>query len=301
MQSSDIVGRPSAIAAVRVRGGLGNQLFQYAAGLAVARKANAKLQLDLTGFDGYERDFALSKFDIHAERSSPPRFAHGLSRRILEFRRMPLLRKILGPSDNCVVREVGQAWQELEFDNWKRLYLRGYWQSYRYFEGIEEELRRIFCPERFIDASIQQLHSEIAGSNSIAVHIRRGDYVSNSGASKTHGIIGKSWYESAASLIKQVSPQCRFEVFSDDPTTGRAIAGDWPNTRIHPSRPAEQDLALISACRHKIIANSTFSWWGAWLSNRLDGLVIAPRQWFTREKLMKTYVEDLFPQGWIRL
>ncbi len=183
-------------------------------------------------------------------------------------------------------------------EGWQHLYLRGYWQSYRYFEPIAEQLRCDLALHRFeVDSCVPALEAT-SRDHSVAVHIRRGDYASDPQAMATHGLLSKEWYDAAVELMKKISPDASFHVFSDDPQVGQMISKGWGNTEVHPVREPEQDLMLLANCQHKIIANSTFSWWGAWLSHR-RGEVIAPRQWFARSKQIQTYVGDLFPPGWI--
>ena len=135
----------------------------------------------------------------------------------------------------------------------------------------------------------------------MSVHLRRGDYNTPDGIA-SFGLLDKDYYDRAANLLLRIYPDCRFYIFSDDVTEAQHIFSSWSKKVIMPIRSACQDMLLMSSCRHHIIANSTFSWWGAWLGKNPEGITIAPRHWFTKEAtIAHKYLLDLFPDDWIQL
>jgi hypothetical protein len=132
------------------------------------------------------------------------------------------------------------------------------------------------------------------------LHVRRGDFVSLNSAARVHGLCSVDYYARAINLVRSRCPGCHFLVFSDDPQWARAELPLDPSAVFvtgNAERP-EQDLILMSACGHHIIANSSFSWWGAWLAASQAKVVIAPKQWFLNAP---RDTSDLIPDGWIRL
>jgi hypothetical protein len=138
----------------------------------------------------------------------------------------------------------------------------------------------------------------IAGCNAVSLHVRRGDYVSNPDSSRVHGLCGADYHQAAVRRIAEVVPQPHLFVFSDDP--------QWAAGNLHLDHPATivtgndtrrdyEDLHLMSLCKHHIVANSSFSWWGAWLDTNPDKIVIAPERWFAHEQ---HDTRDLLPPTW---
>jgi hypothetical protein len=192
---------------------------------------------------------------------------------------------------------------ETFFDREPPVFLDGYWQSARYFERIADEVRGVFdrpaAPSRFYD---EMRHEIEAAGNAVSVHVRRGDYVTGKAAGKMAGSCTPGYYARAVALMARLVPGATFFVFSDEPEeAGRMLAFADPVVIAGPGgRPAE-DMALMAACRHHIIANSSFSWWGAWLDPSPKKMVIAPRLWFAPDYLRKTYTFDLYDPDWITL
>jgi hypothetical protein len=182
-------------------------------------------------------------------------------------------------------------------------YLSGYWQSFRYFSDIAEDIYADLQPTEELSLQSKGMGEQIESCESVAIHVRRGDYVSLKSAAAVHGALVNSYYVSTIEYICDTLVNPYFFVFSDDP--------DWCKVNLkfptgsvtyiaHNSGSAAwQDLILMSRCRHNIIANSSFSWWGAWLADQLygtkDRLVFAPQQWFTG-KIHDT--KDRFPNHW---
>jgi hypothetical protein len=135
---------------------------------------------------------------------------------------------------------------------------------------------------------------------SVSVHVRRGDYATSPEALKTHGLMEDDYYRRACGVMRDLHPGCRFYVFSDDPTAAAELFSGQKDVTVLPAGRWERDLYLMHRCRHHITANSSFSWWGAWLG-RPGGTVVAPRLWFSRDVLATKCVVDLYPDHWITL
>ncbi|QWD04209.1 alpha-1,2-fucosyltransferase [Polynucleobacter paneuropaeus] len=284
----------------KINGGLGNQLFQYAAGRALACRHQSELVLDLSDFSNIPmgntpRIFELNKYPIVArvaslEEESRLRFYQG---RVL--RRIPFL-----PRPWQHVREPHFQYFPDFINLPNDIYLDGYWQSHLYFESIAALLHSEFQPLKGPGVNNQELLQAMAKCNSVALHIRRGDYVSNTKAAIHHGVCSLDYYQAAIRQIAENVSSPYFYIFSDDL--------EWSNANLDIGFPATyighnvgdqafQDLRLISHCKHQIIANSSFSWWGAWLNPSPHKIVIAPKKWFAVSKNTST----LFPREWITL
>jgi hypothetical protein len=179
-------------------------------------------------------------------------------------------------------------------------YLTGYWQSEKYFSSVEAEIRKDFTFNKpLIDRNLE-LSAKMATCGSISLHIRRGDYVSDAQTSAILGVCPLDYYRNAVAYVADRVANPQFFVFSDDIEWARENLGlDHPSEYIDHNRGAESycDMQLMSKCRHHIIANSSFSWWGAWLNPHADKIVVAPKRWFAGS-LDST---DLVPQTWTRL
>jgi hypothetical protein len=284
----------------KINGGLGNQLFQYAAGRALAYRHQTELVLDLSDFSNVPmgntpRIFELDRYPIVArvassEEESGFRFYQG---RVL--RRMPFL-----PRPWQQVREPYFQYDP-DFVNLPNdVYLDGYWQSYLYFESIASLIHSELQPIKSPGVKNQELLQVMTQCNSVALHIRRGDYVSNTKAAIHHGVCSLDYYQAAIRQIVENVSNPHFYIFSDDLEWSKVnLEIGFPATYIghNVGDQAFQDLRLISHCKHQIIANSSFSWWGAWLNQNPHKIVIAPKKWFTVSKNTST----LFPKEWIAI
>jgi hypothetical protein len=183
--------------------------------------------------------------------------------------------------------------------------LFGYFQSERYFSDIADKLRHHFQPRDRLGPQAQDIADAIARSElPVSVHIRRGDYVQKAETARVHGLLGAAYYRKALHVLNGLlgAPITVF-VFSDDPAEAEAVLDFIPRDRLvhvrgDPDKPWE-DMALMARCRHHVIANSSFSWWGAWLNPSADKVVIAPRDWFTPAELRQRNTCDLYPSDWI--
>lgn len=288
----------------RLIGGLGNQMFQYAVGRAVARRSKALLALDVSGFANYDlRRYELAEFNIAAHVASekqlislgvvskPPTFINRL------------LKRMGYAAPEHVLREASFTYDSRIESASAPVYLDGYWQSEKYFVHIAEELRQEFSLRDAWDEANEAMAAQIraAGSGAVSLHIRRGDYVSNAHTAQYHGVCSLDYYRDAVSHIASHIEQPHFFVFSDDHAWVKEnLQIDFPMTlvQVNSADRGINDMMLMKSCRHHVIANSSFSWWGAWLNPHADKIVIAPREWF---KQSGNDTRDLIPASWIRL
>ncbi len=181
------------------------------------------------------------------------------------------------------------------------VYLSGYWQSYRYFDNIASILRREFSVRSRQMGDNLAMAQLIASTQSVSLHVRRGDYVSCSLAMRRHGVCPLEYYDAAIRIMADRMNSPHFFIFSDDiPWVQTHIQLQYPCTYVTHNGVANdyEDLRLMSQCKSHIIANSTFGWWGAWLSQAPEKIVIAPRSWFAG---LDYNTGDLIPSSWLRL
>jgi hypothetical protein len=271
-------------------GGLGNQMFIYAAARALAQRHGVVLKLDLSVYErDHRRKVGLSAFSLNLEVAAPTEVAN--------------------ITENAVAPPSDAWWQqgrviEPHFhytpDFWRigpNAYLSGYWQSERYFNTVTDLIRSEFQPNIEPRQQNREWLDRILRCNAVAMHVRRGDYVTSPIVNQVHGVLPPSYYASAFRKIAERETGLEFFVFTDDPSWARtSIRSDVPTHIIEGNvdAPAE-DLRLMSSCRHHIIANSSFSWWGAWLCRNSNKIVCAPRRWFAASA---NDTRDLIPADW---
>ncbi len=277
---------------VRLVGGLGNQLFQYSFGRAFSLRNKTPLLLDIGAFKDYKlRPYALAHFNISANSASPDQIAQ-------TARKVP---KWMFWKSPRFYREP-----HFEFDAKVKalrppIYLDGYWQSEKYFSEFSEQLRsdlRIIAP---VSSENIEMLAQIQEENSVSMHIRRGDYLTNPAAAQVHGVLELEYYYEAMERMRTKMLNPKFFVFSDDPVWVKKNFRDTADLSFssNPNTNKDyEDLRLMSACKSHIIANSTFSWWGAWLNPRSDKTVIAPKNWFAANAHND---KDLIPTSWERI
>lgn len=281
---------------VRLDGGLGNQMFQYAAGLDLAKRLGTTLYLDPRQYETYTlHGFALSDWNISATIAPSQILNQVRPLRIRLGQKMPFL---LGRSRFFKESSLAfdPAWHGIQHGKW----LLGYFQSEQYFSAARARLLQEFTLRKPLGTHAEQCSNAIQNSNAVAVHVRRGDYISNPVTLQIHGVCSPAYYQQAIQSITQRVEQARFFVFSNDPQWAQANIA-WPVgtcfVNSGESSPAV-DLALMAMCQHHIIANSSYSWWGAWLSLFDQGIKIAPQPWFDDP----TYPEQtLVPAHWERI
>lgn len=225
----------------------------------------------------------------------------------LRQRRLILAIKSLFPFGAIVKRQVNAYHFDAELFkiknlNRRDLFLFGYWQSYKYFEEIRETLQDEFQPSSSLPKSYARYLTMIQSSESIMLHIRRGDYINSPSAAQFHGALDIRYYLKAIKELRATLGDVHFFVFSDDLTWAKsALPQDLQITYIETesseNSPAHE-LQLMTECKHHIIANSSFSWWGAWLRKNTNGHVFSPNRWTTETTLD---LSDLIPSDWKKL
>jgi hypothetical protein len=298
---------------VSLIGGLGNQMFQYAAGKALAERHGVPLALDISGFRNYAlRPFLLDRLLVPEAIASVQ--AEPAERREENFTRAKWkarIDRLLGKARLPKLASSPNEYREPHFHYdpafemlGPKVSLFGYFQSERYFNSIAESLRDWLSPREPLGEAAAVALKRIETSRlPVSVHVRRGDYL-KPGTHEVHGILGETFYRQAFDRLEgMIGRDAEIFIFSDDPAAAEQVLGFIPGSRLNhvrgdPERPWE-DMALMARCRHHVIANSSFSWWGAWLDPSPDKIVVAPRAWFAATELNTRNTGDLYPAGWI--
>lgn len=281
----------------RLAGGLGNQLFQYAAGRAVAAACTDTLQLDTRAtIAGTHAEYALDHFAIPALVATSAKLPPAKNRPIPYA-----MWRYLGQSPK-ILREKGLGFDPSILENCGDHYLHGYWQTDKYFRSIGPLLRAELAIITPPSAENAQALEDIAKTRSVSLHVRRGDYVSVQKNSSIYGTCDAAYYDRAlAHMVEKCSDDFTVYVFSNDPDWARENLSFDHETRIFDHNGSDkhyEDLRLMSACEHNIIVNSTFSWWGAWLNPSTRKQVVAPSNWFQGDKVINP---DIIPEEWHQL
>ena len=284
-------------------GGLGNQMFQYAAGWALARDKNTFLKLDVSGFanyalhQGYELNRVFeSQGSVASEQDLQQLLGWQSSLLVRRVLRQPCMKSLRKSS---LLIEFGFPYSDLRPQVSDHGYLSGYWQSEKYFLNCADEIRSHFRFKPLLSPENEKWVELISKKNSVSVHVRRGDFIKSKNIAY-HGVCSVEYFDSAARLMMERNPDVEFFIFSDD------VA--WVKSNINLSAPCHfvvnnigvesfNDMRLMSLCKHNITANSSFSWWGAWLNANPLKTIIAPAKWFAAD----IDVRDLIPSSWVTL
>ncbi len=280
-------------------------MFEYAAGRSLSIARGASFKLDISGFAGYSvhNGFELQQvFDrcpISIATEADIRNLLGWQfpnsiRRIMRRPSMAAIRR-----NTFVIEPKFNYWQEIK-QSPPNCYLHGYFQSEKYFQDHAPTIREDFSFHLGINEHNIEVINHIEKVNAVSLHVRRGDYVKDPKAAANHGLCSLDYYRAAIKYVAERVDTPFFFVFSDDPVWVKEnLQIDFSCRYIDHNQGAESynDMRLMSLCKHHIIANSSFSWWGAWLNPRVDKIVIAPKKWFANAN----DVSDLFPPEWVIL
>lgn len=282
---------------VKLCGGLGNQLFQYALGRHLAGLNQTELQFDASLLDKPHdwtyRKYGLGAFNIKATQATEVEI-----RQMTGCFRFSKWSRVLGLTSKRHFIEPHFHFCPSILKLKGSFYLDGYWQSEKYFSDIAAHIREELTPTFTLSKSLESIIKQIAEVNSISIHIRRGDYLKVSKANRYLKPCDTTYYQKAIDCIAKKMDKPTFFVFSDDMAwVKQNLKLPFPTHYIEGNTPQE-DLLLMASCQHHIIANSTFGWWGAWLNPDPYKIVIAPQQWFATERFN---TQDLLPDTWIRL
>lgn len=292
---------------IELQGGLGNQMFQYSAAKALSIRLQKRLILDLrffekntNSFDGFTaRNYELNIFNLSDNTSIRPYLDSNL------ISRYDIVGRVLNSFKKRVIfySEPSLRYDQFFFNLKSPVFIKGYFQSEKYFQSIRDKLITTF---KFPSETVKGLDVVEdmlkIDSKTVSIHVRRGDYANSVLVNKIHGTCSIKYYQSAVNLIDSFLDDAHYFIFSDDISwaknnlliNNRCIVVD---TR---TLPPWCDMYLMSICNHNIIANSSYSWWGAWLNKNKDKIVIAPRKWYADNE-MNLQTGDLIPSEWIRI
>jgi len=264
----------------RLIGGLGNQCFQYALGRHLSEIHHAELKIDISEFETYKLHvYSLGHFNIKENFAS--------SKEAAELTR---------------VREKHLHYDPEILNLPDGIYLQGYWANEKYFTGIAEIIRHELTVKSPLSGKDKETAGQIASCESVSLHIRRGDYLPNTYTEQILEACSLDYYLCSVKHIVNIVKRPHFFVFTDDKVWVRKnFQLPYPVTLVDHNGDDKnyQDMRLMSLCKHNIIANSTFSWWGAWLNNNPGKMVFAPKKWFTEKA--RSSVRDLIPDSWIKV
>ena len=286
---------------VKLLGGLGNQMFQYACARNVAIRFGTKVLFDLDAlFDEESRNLHAPRYYELGCFSLPQNFASEADLKMFVRQRKFFARL----KRHLLPRRVIQE-RSLQFDSSlakrarPRTHLSGYWQSEKYFLGVQNQIHEDFKLVRPLSGKAREVADLIKTRATVSLHVRRGDYVDSTAVQAYHGVCGPDYYRNAMDRIASRVKEALFVVFSDDPDwCRRNFSKDGEILVVEPSFLAAEDMFLMSLCNHHIIANSSFSWWGAWLNPDPGKIIIAPRPWISGSAENQP---DIYPPGWIVL
>ncbi|MCA9229579.1 MAG: alpha-1,2-fucosyltransferase [Planctomycetales bacterium] len=275
----------------RLIGGLGNQLFQYAYGLYLANQAGQELMLDDSAYESYQlHALAIDRFAITAKRMPaecrrriPGRY-RGTTRTREAIEQFVGRFRSTRSAPLTLRREKPFGYQEAYVKPGVNLYLDGYWQGERFFPGMRDRLRREFALRDPLSSESRAVGEKMSETESVAVHVRRGDYVTDPETQAIYRCLESEYYRACLADLRQRVAGLHVFLFSNDPAWCLAnldVGVPFTPVTHNGAATAHEDLFLMTQCRHAVIANSSFSWWGAYLANdRAERRVYYPQPWF---------------------
>jgi len=284
----------------KLSGGLGNQFFQYAAARALAIHKNTNVGFDLSFYnESPNRIFELDKFKIDARVLDSNDIKNVFSIKKSFFKSLFETKiNLLNLLQKHTYFEKHFHYDDNFFQIKSPIILDGYWQSELFFQNYVNDVLSdlTFVVEPVIQEDVSQI---LKSFETVSLHIRRGDYAWNPEINKIHGICTDDYYFNAITFLKKENPELRTLVFSDDMFEGNRIAALIENAFVIDSNEdTSYDFFVMKKCNHNIIANSSFSWWAAYLNSNKNKKVIAPKNWFADTN---KDTKDLFPASWIIL
>lgn len=278
---------------VRITGGLGNQMFQYALGRKLSLRENDKLILNLSSYNNYHLyKYSLDSYNIQCEK---------INTRLLYNNKY--FRKVAKLFSSWGIKRYFRYYIEKKlfvFDKdvltTKADYFLGSWQSFKYFEDVADVIANDFRLQADLNTVCMDMIQQMRFSESVALHVRRGDYFADKRTKNEHGILGMDYYEQAIQFVCNKIRNPMIYIFSDDI--------DWVKSNFNTKYQVhyvdgsvggpEFSIYLMSKCKHNIISNSTFSWWGAWLNQNPEKIVVSPEFWIRNNRTST----DLVPKEW---
>lgn len=286
---------------IKLIGGLGNQMFQYALGRSLSIINNIEFKIDISSF---EEDYKLHKYGLDKFK-----IVEQIATRqeINESKNPKGINKLINNADflKPYYRRRWVKEQSFPFDQNilkidQNAYIEGHWASEKYFKSVDKIIRTDLCIKEKPDEENASIAKEITNSESVSIHIRRGDYIDNPQTNKIHGTCSLDYYHLAIEDIAKKVKNPHFFVFSNDyEWVKKNLTIPYPMrlVSINGADKNYEDIRLMSLCKHHIIANSTFSWWGAWLSENENKQIYSPKIWYNIDYNIK----DLLPDSWIKI
>jgi hypothetical protein len=278
---------------IKLKGGLGNQLFQYAYGRVLAIKNNVEVRYEFEGKSGdTAREYKLGFFNTKApfptpEESRKVKKSYGMFSTINDLFKKKILRQYnIGYVPSTLLKKSG--------------YVEGYWQSYKYLNQIKKELLQEIQLKNPIDIKYAELIKQMRDTQSVSVHIRRGDYINDPKTKAEHYCFGIEYYNEAFEIIREKIKSPTLFIFSDDIIWAKDnVRTDIPTIFISDENILDyESFILATYCKNHIIANSSFSFWIAWLDQKPEKIVLAPKKWNNR---YQSKYKDLLPPEWITI
>lgn len=285
---------------VRIIGGLGNQMFQYAYALAL-KKNGYDVKIDVSIFETYKLHggYQLENYNISLPNATKIDIDNLVNVSTFE----KILKLLFRIKNKRILKEKQLSYKKELTNPSSHSYIIGYFQCEKYFKDIGNDILKEFTINKKLSSYSKEIKLKIENSlNPISLHVRRGDYISNKKANKVHGTCDIDYYKNSINYFKEKFDNLNFFIFSDDI--------EWVKNNLNvenavyiegkEDRIPHEDILLMSLCTHNIIANSSFSWWGAWLNKYDNKIVVAPKRWFQdikKEEESKTIV----PASWIRI
>lgn len=286
---------------VKILGGLGNQMFQYALYLSLQNHyPDETIKLDTSCFKGYplHNGFELYKIFNIKEKEATLMDKLKIAYPYCHYRVWQILKRILPNRKSMLIENKEERYDSTVFSRIGNCYYDGYWQNERYFKDIRDRILQVFTQKTINEKNIDFV-KELQCHESVSIHIRRGDYVSNP---LYGGICNIEYYKQAIRYIQDHTSCNLYCIFSNDiEWCKQHLSSLLANKTViyvnwNKGKDSYQDMYLMSHCKHNIIANSSFSWWGAWLNNNPMKIIVCPKRW---NNIPNSEFE--LPQEWIKL
>lgn len=283
---------------VKFNGGLGNQMFQWAFAHALEKKMGIKIFLDMSYFaKKYARPYELGIFNL--ECNSVKDFCTKFKIDVLwRFRRKLDGKSFLGLN---LYSEPCFEYDQNLFKVKPNTFIEGFFQTEKYLAGVEDEISTAFNFRPEPDENNLKMIEKIQSTNSVSLHIRRGDYVQKKHFQNKYATCSLDYYKNGVQYIAKSIENPTLFIFSDDKEWVKEnlnLPYETVFVDFNSGAKSYEDLRLMSLCKHNIIANSSFSWWGAWLNANSNKIVVAPQKWFNDESINQ---KDVIPETWVRL
>ena len=262
-------------------------MFQYATAKSIAVRNKDNFKLDITFYTRQSlRMYELNLFNINEALVNNKNFFSKVIRKFEFLSKYYYREREVVNYDSNVFKK-------------KNIILDGYWQNEKYFKSIRETILKDFTPVNRLSDEANYYLKSIKSSNSVSVHVRRGDYVENIDTNNDHGVCALSYYQNAFEYLNNKADNLTFFVFSDDMNWCKKVFSFLERkVFIENTKTVVDDLELMKNCKHNIIANSTFSWWGAWLNQNHEKIIIAPKKWFAKKEWKN---KNLACENWIKI